>query len=62
MDHDDFSTRGLAYADDLAATMLIFGGCVCVCTLVIVLVSHGSDPIVIFNEFCIFFAQVKITI
>lgn len=42
MDHDDFSTRGLAYADDLAATMLIFGGCVCVCTLVIVLVSHDN--------------------
>ena len=42
MEHDDFTTRGLAYADDLVAAMQIFGGCVCVCALVIVLVSHDN--------------------
>jgi len=51
MEHDDIATRGLAYADDLTATMLVFGGAVCVCALVVVIVNHdniydhGSVPV-----------------
>jgi hypothetical protein len=49
--HGDITSRGLAMADDLVASTLVFGGVLCVCAAVIVLSNHeavyeyGCDPI-----------------
>jgi hypothetical protein len=42
MEHEDFTTRGLAYADDLIASMQVFGGSICVCTLILVILNHDN--------------------
>jgi hypothetical protein len=49
--HGDVTSRGLAVADDLVASTLVFGGILCVCAAIIVLSNHeaiyeyGCDPI-----------------
>ena len=49
--HGDITSRGLAMADDLVATTLVFGGVLCVCAAIIVLSNHeaiyeyGCDPV-----------------
>ena len=49
--HGDITSRGLAMADDLVASTLVFGGTLCVCAAAIVLSNHeaiyeyGCDPI-----------------
>lgn len=49
--HADITSRGLAMADDLVASTLVFGGVLCICAAVIVLSNHeaiyeyGCDPI-----------------
>ena len=49
--HGDITSRGLAMADDLVATTLVFGGTLCVCAAIIVLSNHeaiyeyGCDPV-----------------
>jgi len=40
LEHADVETRGLAYADDVIAVAQVFGGSVCVCALVVVLLNH----------------------
>ena len=40
MEHADVETRGVAYADDVIAVAQVFGGSVCVCAQVIVLLNH----------------------
>jgi len=49
--HDDITSRGYAMADDLVACTLAFGGCLCVCSAVYILINHdaiyerGCEPI-----------------
>ena len=49
--HGDITSRGLAMADDLVASTMVFGGVLCVCAAIIVLSNHeaiyeyGCDPI-----------------
>lgn len=49
--HGDITSRGLAMADDLVASTLVFGGTLCVCAAAIVLSNHeaiyefGCNPI-----------------
>ena len=49
--HGDVTSRGLAVADDLVASTLVFGGILCVCAAIIVLSNHeaiyeyGCDPV-----------------
>ena len=40
--HDDISTRGFAMADDLVCCALAFGGTLCVCAAVIILINHDE--------------------
>ena len=40
--HNDIATRGFAMADDLVASTLVFGGVICVCAALIVLINHDS--------------------
>lgn len=42
MEHDDIETRGVAYADDLIAAAQVFGGTVCICVLIIVILNHDA--------------------
>ena len=42
MEHDDIETRGVAYADDLIAASQVFGGTVCICVLIIVILNHDQ--------------------
>ena len=48
MEHDDIETRGVAYADDLIAAAQVFGGTVCICVLIIVILNHD----VIYDHGC----------
>lgn len=49
--HADITSRGLAMADDLVASTLVFGGVLCICAAVIVLSNHeaiyeyGCNPV-----------------
>tara|TARA_B100000780_G_scaffold271356_1_gene232205 strand:- start:90 stop:1868 length:1779 start_codon:yes stop_codon:yes gene_type:complete len=40
--HDDITTRGYAMADDLVCCALAFGGTLCVCAAVIILINHDE--------------------
>tara|TARA_B110000977_G_scaffold64225_1_gene87372 strand:+ start:2643 stop:4385 length:1743 start_codon:yes stop_codon:yes gene_type:complete len=40
--HDDITTRGYAMADDLVASALAFGGALCVCAAVVILLNHDE--------------------
>jgi len=42
MSHEDVTARGVALADDLVASALVFGGLLCVCAAVFVLSSHDT--------------------
>lgn len=42
MGHEDVTARGVALADDLVASALVFGGLLCVCAAVFVLSSHDT--------------------
>lgn len=48
MSHEDVTARGVALADDLVASALVFGGMLCVCAAVFVLASHD----VIYHRGC----------
>ncbi len=41
-EHADLTTRGFAYADDLVASTLVFGGGICVCASVIILLNYSA--------------------
>lgn len=51
MSHEDVTARGVALADDLVASALVFGGLLCVCAAIFVLSNHeviykrGCTPI-----------------
>jgi hypothetical protein len=40
--HDTFATRGYGVADDVVATGLVFGGSICICAAVIVLLNYDQ--------------------
>ena len=40
--HDDITARGYAMADDLCSCALAFGGALCVCAAVIILINHDE--------------------
>lgn len=46
--HDDIEARGYALADDLVSTTLVFGGTLCICAAVIILINHDA----IYEEGC----------
>lgn len=49
--YDDIESRGYALADDLVASVLVFGGTLCVCAAAIILLNHdhvyeeGCEPV-----------------
>ena len=40
--HDDITARGYAMADDLVSCALAFGGTLCVCSAVVILINHDE--------------------